>query len=111
MQPVAGLVVADQGFVGHSSQEVADMRNVRIISESGTKRKAQVLDEDGTPIRGITAIDVRLRPDEFVTATMEMAMVDLTLSAAACFLMVHPETGELTEVREIHFADGSKVHL
>ena len=88
------------------------MRYVNIKSEDGVSIGTMVTDaETGTPINGICSIDIQIKPSDVVRATIELACVSVETSAAARFLIHHPETGEMMEVAEITFADGSKVKL
>ena len=53
---------------------------INIKMTDGTPLSLWVTTEDGKEITGITAIDIRLRPDELAQATLEIYVKDLDLS-------------------------------
>lgn len=86
------------------------MRGIRIQNEGEATRGVRVSDmATGAEIKGITSIDVRFRPGDLVTAQIGLFASEIDTQAEASFVVLHPETGVLTEVRSITFADGSTV--
>jgi hypothetical protein len=65
-------------------------------------------DEDGNPMHGISAADIRLRPDEIATATIKLFMEWLDIEVKPAFHMQHPVTGEDKQIREIIYTDGTR---
>lgn len=61
---------------------------------------------NGQSLSGIAAADIRIRPDEVVTADLEVALYDVSVVAQPRWLAVNPETGFAEEVRRIEFANG-----
>ena len=85
------------------------MKNVRIVNETGDVHDTKVYDaETGCQIHGIVSIDVRYRVDDVVRADVQLLGVIESTAAEARFVMAHPDTGDVSEVRCIEFADGSK---
>lgn len=66
----------------------------------------EILDESGAPVQGVTAVDIRVRPDEAVTAELEIAMHDVSVVAEPRWFVVNPATGRMEQVRRIEFANG-----
>ena len=65
----------------------------------------RVTTQDGVEIRGIRSIELKIKPNEIVTARLEILSAFVG-SADATYVLSHPLTGELTEVTKIEFADG-----
>jgi hypothetical protein len=57
------------------------MTSIVIRSPNGIANDTVVSLPDGTPIRGITAVDVRIRADGLVEATLQFEGVELDLTA------------------------------
>ncbi|MDY8108257.1 hypothetical protein U0C82_03720 [Fulvimarina sp. 2208YS6-2-32] len=85
------------------------MKSVRVVSEGGTSFQTKVFNgETGERIRGITEIDIRIVGCDFVRADIAFSAVEIDrLDAAPSFRMMDPATGEMKELAEITFADGS----
>lgn len=62
--------------------------------------------QDGRLLEGVRAIDVRIRPNEVIRATLEIAG-EFCGEAQSDFVVLHPVTGDLRSVKRIEFADGT----
>jgi hypothetical protein len=71
-------------------------------SGHGTK----VTTPEGHEIKGVAAIDVRIRPNEPIQATLGIWSSFLG-EGQAIFKILDPNTGELNAVRRIEFVDGT----
>lgn len=87
------------------------MRRVRILGLGPARTGVQVLNSDGSPIKGITAVDVQFRPGECPKAEVNLHLAEVDADACAEFVMSHPTTGERKVVASIIFADGETVVL
>lgn len=56
---------------------------IRIKSEDGMPSATVVTLEDGTRLENIAAVDVRIRPDEFITAQIEFIIPAVDFVAEA----------------------------
>jgi len=64
--------------------------------------------ENETEIKGVRAIDIRLRPDEAITAEVEIySHLETMKGVTPVFYVTNPHDGETKEVREIKFKDGT----
>lgn len=81
---------------------------IRTKDNAGPKscRGVEILSEDGRPVRGVYAVDIRIRPDEIVTADIEIAAIDVSTVAEPRWLVINPATGSSEIVRRIEFANG-----
>lgn len=63
----------------------------------------------GEEMKGVAAIDIRIRPDKIVTATVELGYIGLeeVEGAELKIVMKHPLTDKLLNVKSIAFEDGS----
>lgn len=83
---------------------------VRIETPGATSttvgRGTKVTTSDGHEIKGVAAIDVRIRPNEPIEATLGIWGAFLG-EARATFKVLDPNTGELNAVKRIEFTDGT----
>ncbi len=61
---------------------------------------------DGHPIKGVSSIDIRIRPNEATLATLGIWGAFLG-EAKAEFKISDPVTGDLKSVKRIEFTDGT----
>jgi hypothetical protein len=96
----------------------ARRRNVRIISTTGTSNSADVIDtmtgESICKAMAITAIDIRMRPREPNTATLQIEFFEIECEVNPNHLHYearHPITGRYERLRSIAFADGTRIDV
>lgn len=60
-----------------------------------------------TRIQGVTAVDIRMRPDEaaYAKVTLECYHLETLEGLTPAYFMTHPITGECVRVEAIHFED------
>jgi hypothetical protein len=73
------------------------------VSATGAGTKVTTM--DGHEIKGIAAIDLRIRPNEPTQATLGIWCAFLG-EARSDFVVTDPETGDLRSVKRIEFTDG-----
>ncbi len=57
-------------------------------------------------LKGVTGVDISIRPKNLPTAEIQLTAVEVVdIEAKAKFVMKHPYTGKMAEVRSILFAD------
>lgn len=84
------------------------MTGIKIVSNSAISRGIQILDgETGTPIHGVTSVDIRIRPNEIITAELTIFCEKIETPATARVMAVDPKAGGTKEVRRIEFVDGT----
>ncbi|WP_297842877.1 hypothetical protein [uncultured Roseibium sp.] len=76
---------------------------VTIKSEDGTSDTVRVYDPDGKPIPGIMSIDISARVNDFVRATIELSILEVSTMAEACFVGPGGK-----EIARIVYVDGSE---
>jgi hypothetical protein len=63
---------------------------IKLLSENGNicitcndriPHNAKIQHEDGSEIKGVMAIDIRMRPDEIVTATLDLIVDEISIEA------------------------------
>ena len=82
--------------------------NIRILNSTGQPQDTEVRDlTSRQPFQGVTAIELRVKPDSIPKATIDFAGVTFNVEAEPVFRVQHPITGEWKEVKRIVFKDGS----
>jgi len=77
----------------------------KVRSGAGTR----CLMSSGEELQGVASIDVRIRVDEIITATVELCSIRLDeIEAELELVMQHPISGSLVRVKSISFQDGSE---
>jgi hypothetical protein len=71
---------------------------------TGTK----VLNEDGTEIHGITAIDIKMVSDDIVRMTISLFGSFDELSGTPTFVMRDPMSGMIRVVKSVKWAEGDE---
>lgn len=86
-----------------------DLKRVQIVSADTAPHSLRVLAMDGDRLHGISALDVRARPNEVTTATVTMWVGNVSMHAEAKWCAHHPVTGELCEIESIKFINAEPV--
>lgn len=90
------------------------MRTVRIAWPEGQKYPRLIEETAGFAIQGIKSLTIRAAVDEVVSVDAEIWPSDVKIGdikADAKFWMKHPVDGDVREIKNITFADGSVVDL
>jgi hypothetical protein len=86
------------------------MRGIVIKNEGAVPGPHTVIADNatGAQIHGVEAVDISIRVNEPVRATITLVAMNIGTEAVARFQMIHPETGEWVVVESIRFADGTE---
>lgn len=78
-----------------------------IIKSDGTSTRTTVEAEDGTPIRGVTAIYLNIETQQLPLARVEVYVHRLEVKARARVFAADPDTGRPVEIAGFVMPDGS----
>lgn len=79
---------------------------VRVVNDTGLVHGTSFLDDDGRKIEGVRSAKLTFEMGNVVKADLELVLVATDVVAHARYMVAHPVSGELREVRSIEFADG-----
>ena len=86
-----------------------DLKRVQIVSSDTASASVRVLAMDGERLHGISAIDVRMRPNMPAEATITLWVGNVSMHAEAKWCAHHPLTNKLCEIQHIEFVDEAPV--
>ncbi len=78
------------------------------LTSDGTPGGTKLAFEDGRPVHGVSKVKFEIAAGEISCATVDLELVPVVITADAKFLLVHPLTGERTQISGVVLADGSK---
>lgn len=89
--------------VDQAQVDVLPFQHVQVRARNGT---LSVLDANGRPIPGITAVDIALRPAKPPLMRLNMVAGNFEVEGVPMFGVTDPRDGRLRPVKRIEFADG-----